>query len=57
MSLTITYRHPQRPDEAGVVVVPDRAKVEEMKDQLENQGFRVIGVATAPFAKARHPSD
>ena len=57
MSLTIMYRHPQRPDEAGVVVVPDRAKAAEMKDQLENRGFLVIEIATAPFARAHHQSD
>jgi N-dimethylarginine dimethylaminohydrolase len=57
MSLTILYRHPQRPDEAGVVVVPDRAKAEEMRDQLENRGFRVIKIDTAPFAKAHNQSD
>ena len=57
MSLTILYRHPQRPDEAGVVVVPDRAKAEEMKDQLKDQGFLVIAVTTAPFAKAQYQSD
>jgi len=57
MSLTITYRHPQRPDEAGVVVVPDRAKAAEMKDQLENRGFLVIEIAIAPFARAHHQSD
>jgi hypothetical protein len=57
MSLTIMYRHPQRPDEAGVVVVPDKAKAAEMKDQLENRGFLIIEIATAPFAKAHHQSE
>jgi len=57
MSLTITYRHPRRPDEAGVVVVPDRAKAEEIKDQLEDRGFLVIAVTPAPFDKAKHQSD
>jgi hypothetical protein len=57
MSLTILYRHPQRPDEAGVVVLPDQAKAAEMKDQLENRGFLVVEIAPAPFARARHQSD
>jgi hypothetical protein len=57
MSLTIMYRHPKRPDEAGVVVVPDRAKAAEVKDQLENLGFLVVAIATAPFAKAHNQSD
>lgn len=50
------YRHPQRPDEAGVVVVPDKAKAAEIKDRLEKRGFLIIEVATAPFAKANYPS-
>jgi hypothetical protein len=57
MSLTIMYRHPQRPDEAGVAVVANRAKATEVKDQLENRGFLVIEIAIAPFAKDRHQSD
>jgi len=54
MGLTVLYRNPQRPDEAGLVVVPDRAKASEIKDQLENRGFVIIEIATAPFAKARY---
>jgi hypothetical protein len=57
MSLTITYRHPQRPDEAGLVVVPDLTKAAEMKDELENRGFLVIEIAPALFARARQQSD
>ena len=52
MSLTILYRHPQRPDEAGMTVVGDQAKATAMKDQLEHRGYLVIKIATAPFAKA-----
>lgn len=57
MTLTILYRHPERPDEAGVLVVPDRAKAEEMKDQLENRGFQVIDITTARVARAHYQSD
>jgi hypothetical protein len=52
--LTILYQHPQRPHEAGVVIVPDRAKATEVKDQLENRGFLIIKTETPPFAKAIH---
>jgi hypothetical protein len=52
MSLTIRYRNPQRPDEAGMIVVADQVKAEETKNRLEGQGFEVIEVATAPFFKA-----
>jgi hypothetical protein len=48
--LTILYRHPRRPDEAGMTVVADQAKAAAMKDQLELRGFRVIEIATAPFS-------
>ena len=51
MSLTILYRHPQRPDEAGMTLVADQAKAAAMQDQLERRGFRVIAIVTAPFAK------
>ena len=57
MSLTIMYRHPQRSDETGVVIVPDKAKAAEMKDQLENRGFLIIDIVTAPFAKSNYRSD
>ena len=57
MSLTILYQHPQRPDEAGVVLVPDRAKAAEIKDQLENRGFLIIDIVTAPFTKSNYRSD
>jgi hypothetical protein len=57
MRLTIMYRHPQRPDEAGMVIVPDKAKAAEVKDRLENRGFLIIETATTPFAKANYRSD
>ena len=50
MSLTILYRHPRRPDEAGMTVVADQAKAAAMKNQLELGGFQVIEIAIAPFA-------
>jgi N-dimethylarginine dimethylaminohydrolase len=52
VSLTILYRHPRRPDEAGMTVVADEARATAMKGQLENRGFLVIEIAIAPFAKA-----
>jgi hypothetical protein len=42
VSLTILYRHPRRPDEAGMTVVGDQAKAVAMKDQLEHRGYLVI---------------
>ena len=51
MSLTILYRHPRRPDEAGMTVVADQAKAIAMKDQLEHRGYLVIKILSATFAK------
>jgi hypothetical protein len=52
VSLTILYRHPQRPDEAGITVVADQVKATAMKDQLEHRGYLVIKIVTASFAKS-----
>jgi hypothetical protein len=51
VSLTILYRHPRRPDEAGVTVVADQAKATAMKGQLEQRGYLVIKILAATFAK------
>jgi hypothetical protein len=56
MSLTIRYRNPRRPDEAGMTFVADQVKAEETKSRLESQGFEVIEVATASFFKAHSQS-
>ena len=52
MSLTIRYRHPQRPDEAGMAVVADQAKAEAMRGELEDRGFLVVEIVPASFPKA-----
>ncbi len=52
MSLTIQYRNPRRPDEAGISVVADQAKAAAMKDQLEHRGYLVITIVPATFVKA-----
>jgi hypothetical protein len=52
---TIFYQHPQRPDEAGMTVVAGRANAAAMKDQLENRGFLIIKIETAPSAQADQP--
>ncbi len=52
MSLTILYRHPRRPDEAGMTVVSDQTKAAAMSTQLEHRGYLVIKIVTAIFAKA-----
>src|SRR5665213_1724420 len=51
VSLTILYRHPRRPDEAGMTVVADQAKAAAMKTQLEHSGYLVIKIVSATFAK------
>ena len=52
VSLTILYRHPRRPDEAGMTVVSDQTKATVMKAQLEHRGYLVTKIVTATFAKA-----
>lgn len=52
MSLTILYRNPRQPDEAGMTVVANLAKADAVKDQLEQRGYLVIKVMTATFTKA-----
>ena len=51
VSLTILYRHPRRPDEAGMTVVADQAKAAAAKDQLEDRGYLVVKIKTTTFAK------
>jgi hypothetical protein len=51
VSLTILYRHPRRPDEAGMTVVADQTKAAAAKDQLEHRGYLVSKIVTATFAK------
>jgi hypothetical protein len=48
MGTTIFYRHPARPDEAGISYVPDIAHAAAMKDQLVKRGFRIVKVVPTP---------
>jgi hypothetical protein len=48
MSVTIFYRHSQRPDEAGMTRVPDDEYATILKDQLEKRGYRVVEIVPAP---------
>ena len=48
MRAKILYRHPRRPDEAGIVIVPDQAQATEIKDQLEQRGYLVLKIDTVP---------
>jgi hypothetical protein len=47
MSVTIFYRHRQRPDEAGMTRVPNDAYAETLKDQLESRGFLIVQIVRA----------
>ena len=57
MTAKILYRHPRPPDEAGIVIVPDRAQATETKDQLEKRGYLVLKIDSAPSALPNHQSD
>ena len=52
VSLTILYRHPRRPDEAGMTVVGDEVKAAATRADLEHRGYVVIKIVTTTFAKA-----
>jgi len=55
MALTILYRHPDRPCEAGMTMISAQARVAEMVDQLEKRGFVVDKItAWSPHEKAKH---
>jgi hypothetical protein len=47
MGVTIFYRHPQRPDEAGMSRV-DEAYAAALKEQLVERGFQVVKIVPAP---------
>jgi hypothetical protein len=51
MSLTILYRHPRRPDGAGMTVVADQVTAAAVRIQLELRGFQVIKIVPAAYAK------
>jgi len=51
VALTILYRHSLRSDEAGMVIVPERADVAETTDQLEKSGYTVIKIVRGPVAE------
>jgi hypothetical protein len=51
MSVTIFYRHSQRPDEAGMTRVPDNGYAAALKDQLEKRGFQILEIVSAPDSK------
>jgi hypothetical protein len=48
MSVTIFYRHPARPGEAGMTHVPNEADAAALKGQLAKRGFQVVGIVSAP---------
>ena len=51
VSLTILYRNPERPDEAGMIIT-DQAKAAAMIDQLEERGFVVDKITFGPSSKS-----
>ncbi len=52
MSLTILYRNPERPDEAGIIMIADQAKAAAMIDQLEERGFVVDKITFGPSPRS-----
>jgi hypothetical protein len=50
MAVIIRYRHPLRPDEAGMTRVPNDADAAAIKKQLERRGFQIIEIMPIPSA-------
>jgi hypothetical protein len=48
MGVTILYRNPLRPDEAGLSVIPNDAYAAAVKDQLVKRGFQIVKIVPAP---------
>jgi hypothetical protein len=57
MTLTILYRHPERPDEGGMVMIAEQAKAAAMVDQLEKRGFVVEKITARSSGGAFSPVD
>jgi hypothetical protein len=56
VDLKLLYRNPRRPGEAGMKLVPDRWQRAAEKKILEELGFTVIEITSAPHAQAPHPN-
>jgi hypothetical protein len=52
MTLTILYRHRDRPDEAGMTMISAQERVAAMVDQLEKRGFVVDKITARATAGA-----
>jgi hypothetical protein len=57
MSATILYRHPARPDETWIALVPDAAYAAALKDQLVKRGFQIVKIVSAPARRAEGDAD
>ena len=57
MSVTILYRNPQRPDEAGRIRAPDDGYAAALKEQLEKRGFQVVEIIPAVDTKPTFSSN
>jgi hypothetical protein len=53
MSLTILYRHRDRPEEAGMTMISTQERAAEVVDQLERRGFVVEKITTRSVAVAK----
>ena len=58
MTLTILYRHPDRPGEGGMTMIAEQARAAAMVDELEKRGFVVdkITARSPASAAASDPS-
>jgi hypothetical protein len=52
MSVTLRYRHPARPDEAGISYVPDDAYAVALTDRLVKRGYEIVEIVPTLAARA-----
>jgi hypothetical protein len=50
MSVILRYRHPARPDEAGISYAPDDTYAADLTDRLVRRGYEVVKIVSAPNA-------
>jgi hypothetical protein len=57
MTLTILYRHRDRPDEAGMIMISSQAEVTARVNQLEKRGFVVDKITARSVTRTAAAAD
>jgi len=57
MTLTILYRHGDRPDDAKMTMISSQENVETIVDELEQRGFVVEKITVRSASRTPHRDD